>query len=90
MVLVSHGWIQKILLGEGVMTTYFSHQCIPQRVVRTSLEKQKNGSNCFSKGSVPVFIRKSLATSDFPGGGGGLDPLPQSLDPPMYQRGCYP
>ena len=37
------------------------------------------GSNCFSRGSIPVFLRKPIATSDFSGvggGGGSSPPLP--------------
>ena len=48
---------------------------VSQRAVRTSLEKQLDplGSNCYSRGSLPVFIRKHIATCDFPG---GLDQSP--------------
>ena len=48
----------------------FSHQRISQRTVRTSLEKQCIGpkvSNCFSREVLPVFLRKAIATCDFPG-----------------------
>ena len=38
------------------------------------------GSNCFSRGSVPEFLRKPIASSDFPG---GLDPISAHLDMPM-------
>ena len=63
--------------GCGPEFDLFSHQHISQRSKRTSLEK----SNCFSMGSVPVFLRKhiSIATCDFPGGPDTLPPL----DPPM-------
>ena len=36
---------------------FFSHQLI-----------LRSGSNCFSRGSVPVSLRKNIATWDFPGG----------------------
>ena len=72
--------------GGGVMTTYFSHQRISQRVVRTSLKKQLDtlGPIASRRGSVPVFLRKSLATSDFPGGGGGAGPPV----PHLWTRPC--
>ena len=38
-------------------------KCISQRAVRTSPEKQMD-----RRGSVPVFLRKHIATCDFPGG----------------------
>ena len=39
---------------------------ISQRAVRVSLEKQLD-----ARGSVPVFLRPTLITCDFPEGGGG-------------------
>ena len=44
------------------------------------------GSNCFSRGSVPVFLRKSIATCDFPGVGVRTPYLP--LDPPVDHSFC--
>ena len=45
------------------------------------------GSNGFSRGFIPVFLRKPKTTCDFPGGGGGgMDPQsppPPPADPPM-------
>ena len=32
--------------------------------------------NCFSRGTIPEFLRKPIATCDFPGDGVGPDPLP--------------
>ena len=59
-----------------VLTTFFCQECISQRAVWTSLEKQLDpwGPIAFRGVSVPEFIRKPIATCDFPGGGGG-DPL---------------
>ena len=45
-----------------------------------------HGSNCFSRGSIPVFPRKPIATCKIPGGGGGgggSGPPVRPLDPPM-------
>ena len=39
------------------------------------------GPNCFLRGSVPVFLRKPIATFDFAGESG--PPVPP-LDLPMY------
>ena len=86
----THGQIQKIPSG-GILTFYyyyfFSHQHISQRAVQTSLEKQLDLSPIASGGgSVPVFLRKSIATCDFPGGwGGGPDPL----SPPLGRSTVY-
>ena len=53
-----------------------------QRTEWTSFENQLDprGSNCFSRGSVPEFLRNPIATSDFPG---GPDPMSAQLDMPM-------
>ena len=40
------------------------------------------GSNCFSRGSIPVFLSKPKATCDFPGGGSG------HCDCPLWIRQC--
>ena len=53
-----HARIQSIPPGGP----FLSHQHISQRTVRTSLQ----GPNCFSRWSVAVFLRKPIATSDFP------------------------
>ena len=58
-----HAQIQKI--PPGLDTFVFSHQCISQRAVGTSLKELLEG------GVVPVFLRKPIATCDFSGGGGG-------------------
>ena len=47
-----------------------------------SLEKQLDPI-ASQGGSVTVFLRKHIATCDFPGGGGGLDPLS-----PLWIRPC--
>ena len=53
--------------GGGVLTTFFSHQCILQVAVQTSLGKQLDprGPIASRGGSVPVFLRKPIATCDF-------------------------
>ena len=58
----------------------FSHQCILQRAVRTSLEKQLDprGTIASRWGSVPVFLRKPITTCNFPRGGGVRLPLSAS------------
>ena len=50
----------------------YSHQCISQRAVWTSLEKQLNPMGPIaSRGvSVPELLRKPIASCDFPGVGG--------------------
>ena len=40
------------------------------------------GYKCFSRGFVPEFLRKPLATCDFPGGPDALS-TPTPLDPPI-------
>ena len=50
---------------------------------RTNLSRETIGperSNCFLRGSVPVFLRGHIVTCDFPGVSGS--PVPP-LDPPM-------
>ena len=53
--------------------TFFSHQRISQRTAWTSLEKQLDpmGPMASRWGSVPEFLRKPIATYDFPGWGSG-------------------
>ena len=53
----------------GFFSRCFSHQRISQRTVRTSLEKQLDPIGPISSrgGSVPVFLRTTIATCDFPG-----------------------
>ena len=55
----------------------FSHHRISQRALWTALEMQLDPSR---GGSVhaPVYVRKHIATCDFPGG--GLDPALPPLD----------
>ena len=56
----------------------FSHQLFSQRDIRPyGPPSRSNWTNCFSRGSVPVFLRKSIATCDFPGGVSGrpISPL---------------
>ena len=62
--------------GGGYPENFFGHQHILQRAIRASLEE----SNYISRGYVPVFLRKHIATCDFPGGPGRLIP---PLDLPM-------
>ena len=49
---------------------FFSNRNIFQRALRTSLEKQLDpiGPIASQGRSVPVFLRKPIATCDFPGG----------------------
>ena len=58
------------MFGEVLQPFILSHPQISQRDVRTSLEKQLDpkGSNCFSRGSIPVFLRKPIATCYSPVG----------------------
>ena len=49
---------------------------------------EPNGSNCFLSVSIPDFLRKPIATFDFPGLGLGLDPLFPALDLPMANIRC--
>ena len=81
--------------GVGVgsyLTTFFS------KVFHIGLYEPPSRNNCTQGvqllGSVPVFLRKPLATCDFPGvcvcvggGGGGPHPAPPRLDPPMAWLG---
>ena len=62
----------------------FSHRRISQRAVRTSLERQKDprGTIASRKGSVPVFLRKNITTSDFSERGGPRTPV-ITMDPRM-------
>ena len=54
-------------------TSFFSHQHISQRAVQTSLEKLLDplGPIASRERSVPVFLRKPIATCNFHGGVGG-------------------
>ena len=74
---------QKKSVKEGP-ENFLSHQPISQTAVKTSLEKQLDPRVPIAsrEGSVPVFLRKPIATCDFPGGSGRPVP-PPSLDPPM-------
>ena len=50
---------------------------------RTNLLRE---ANCFSRGSIPVFLMTPIATCDFPrggGGGGGGTPGPAHAQPGM-------
>ena len=64
------------IISSGVLATIFSHQCISQKAVRISHEKQF-GCNCDGE-SVPDFLRLPLATCHFRGG--------QPLSPPPTTR----
>ena len=64
-----HGRIQTIPSGDP--NNLFCYQRISKRAVRTSFEKQLDlGLIASQGGSVPVFIRKSIATFDLPAVGG--------------------
>ena len=56
---------------------FFSHQSISQRAVRTSLDLH------FLRGSVPVFLKKHIATCDVPGDAEPLSPPLPPLDPSL-------
>ena len=62
--------------GGGLDNGFFCQECISQRAVWTSLEKQLDlrGPIAFRGVSVPEFIRKPIATCDFPGV--GRSPVP--------------
>ena len=51
------------------------------RLLRGSNMFQGGGSNFFEGGSNRLFPLETHITCDFPGGGGGPDPLSPSLDP---------
>ena len=55
-----------------VLQRFFSHQRISKRAVLTLLEKHLD-----PKGSLTVFLRKPIASYEFPGVG-CLDPMPPS------------
>ena len=61
------------------------HQCISQRTVQTSLEKQLKSMGPITSrgGTTPEFLKKHMVTCGFPGGGGFGTPVPP-LDPPMF------
>ena len=83
----THAQIQKIR-SVGVLTTFFS--LFSHQVVGTSLEKQLDpeGPIASQGGSLPVLLRKHIATCDIPGM--GLDPL-SPLDPCMiHSLKCSP
>ena len=62
--------------GGGPDNVFFCQECISQRAVWTSPEKQLDprGLIAFRWVSVPEFIRKPIVTCDFPGG--GRSPVP--------------
>ena len=68
---------------------FISHQRILQSAVLTSLEKQLDlRGPITSRGrSVPIFLRKPIATCDFAGGGGGPDPLSPLDHPKEFHSG---
>ena len=71
--------------GGGRGSDYvFSHQCISQRVVRTSLEKQLDpmGPIVSLRVSITVFLRKTKANCDF---SVASRPGSPTLDTPMIQ-----
>ena len=64
-------WADPEKFREGVLRTNFSHFTEG----RTKLPREAIGpfeSNCFSRGSVPDFLKKPIVTCDFLG---GPDPL---------------
>ena len=63
----SHARIQKIPSWWGSWKLFLSHRRISQSSVRTSLEKQLGAIIDSRRGFVPIFLRKHIATCDFPG-----------------------
>ena len=53
--------------SEGLLTRFFK----VINVFHRGSYEPPFGSNCFSRGSVSVFLRKIITACDFPGGGGG-------------------
>ena len=67
--MLGHGRIQKLPSGDpGNILFCLSHQHISQRALQTSLEQQLDprGPIAALGGSVPDFLRKPIATCDFP------------------------
>ena len=60
----------------GALTMFFSSHHIFYRWLHES-HSRSNWSSCFLRVSIPVFLRKPIATCDFPGGRGpdALSPL---------------
>ena len=64
------------------ISTYFTES-------RTDLPREAigpEGSNCFSRGSVPVFVRNHIEICNFLGRGGGSGfpaPLCLAMEPPI-------
>ena len=58
---------------QGGILTIFSLFFNSQRAVQITLKKQLDpmGPIASPGGSVPEYLRKPIATCDFPGGGGG-------------------
>ena len=65
--------------GGGGHGNFFCHQRISQRSVRTVFEKQSDPRGLIAShgGSVPEYLRKSIATCKV------RTPYPHPLDPPM-------
>ena len=76
-----HGRTQRIPPGVGEggpdnVCCFFSHERILQSAGRTSLENPLGP--IASRGGLPVFLRKTIATCDFPGMVGIRTPAPPS------------
>ena len=78
-----HGQIQIIPSGGP----YNVYQCISQKDIRTSLKKQFDPRGLIASGQriEPIFLRKPIATSDFPVGVQTLIFPISRLDPPMFR-----
>ena len=73
-------------MGGGPDNIFLSHQCISQRAVGTLCPRGPIASRW---GSVPVFLRKPIITSDFPEGGGGGVGGDQNPLFPIWICPCY-
>ena len=67
-----------VVVGVGGGPIFFNHQGLSKRAIRTTLEKQLDPMGPIaSRGvSLPVFLKKPVATCDFPGGGGSRPSIP--------------
>ena len=68
----------------------FSDQSIPQRLLRSSLKiKRTQGPIASRERSLPVFLMKPIATSDFSGWGPDTLPIPSGSPPPWKDNPTY-
>ena len=88
LVMLMRGSENSVMGGGPALSTYFFHQRISQDPSRSNWT---SGSNCFPRGCVPEFLKKLIATFDFPGwrGGGGSGPPVLPLDPSMVLKKIF-